>query len=557
MSTGSQLALVVDGRPRCRYVGELLDAAMQHTGCGLGALIVPACNTRDTAVGARLATRLASAIVGFEFGCLALLGRFMPVLRRRLGGRESPRPDLRARCAQYIELDDATKPVFDRPPELVLVLGKWLPRQLRVALPASAMVLQLEVGDEAALGLAGFDSCWRGRDDTPVRLYRVHLADDRRELLVDGHNRTKRLFALNQSAAWDRALSLLRSQLPDPAAAAVLESPAALGELVPVAPPAWQLLAYPARALVRGLRLTAQQLAGRRRWSVAIYRQNAPGTSFGAAAPVEAAPAGTFHADPLLFRDPASGIACCFVEEMDEASGRAHIAVLREHDGIWRRAGVALAEPFHLSFPFVFRFEGTLYMCPETAAAGEIRLYRCTDFPLGWEFETVLMRGVSATDTVIVPHAGRWWMLTNLDRAQAPDHQSELHVFHAASPLADNWEPVRGNPVRVDCRGGRNGGVEIVDGRIWRFGQVQSFDAYGHRLHRYELVRLARDGYQEVLRAAIDPPADSGSSGIHTCSSIDGWVAVDLLGATAARSLPASFSTRPTRTSGRCTDTNT
>lgn len=79
-------------------------------------------------------------------------------------------------------------------------------------------------------------------------------------------------------------------------------------------------------------------------------------------------------------------------------------------------------------------------------------------------------------------------MPTNLDCADCPDHQLELHLFHADSPLSTDWQAVSGNPVKVDCRGGRIGGMETVNGRIYCFGQVQSFDAHGAGLNRYQLM---------------------------------------------------------------------
>ena len=57
------------------------------------------------------------------------------------------------------------------------------------------------------------------------------------------------------------------------------------------------------------------------------------------------------------------------------------------------KIGIALIEEFHLSYPYLFEFKDDLYMCPETGEKGEIRLYKCIDFPLKWVFHktTLLM----------------------------------------------------------------------------------------------------------------------------------------------------------------------
>src|SRR5690606_17588263 len=136
---------------------------------------------------------------------------------------------------------------------------------------------------------------------------------------------------------------------------------------------------------------------------------------------------GGYHADPMLYWHESSKSAYCFVEEFDQEAGKAHIAVLKEEPSGWRRLGVVLEEPFHLSFPFLFEHAGVLYLCPEGSASRTITVYRCADFPMRWVPRAVLMRGVSAADTMIFPRQGRWWMLTNIDRGAFPDHQSELH----------------------------------------------------------------------------------------------------------------------------------
>lgn len=537
----TRLAIVIDTRSPPPSLGELLEALERERGLRPALLVMPAADANVLPSEARLAGAVASRLADLERSCARLAARLRPDLARRIGFRDPCASDGRSRFERVVELPADDGPALDVRPDLVLVFGQWLPRPVLDACPPTAAILQVELGShpEQGLGLAGFEECWSGTDCTPVRLSRVHAADGSREVLVEGRNRTKRILSLNQAAAWDRASSILLAQLASPVGLAGTpgraRAEARRPEPTPSSASLARLAAYPLRLAGRAGRLVVHLLAGRRRWTVAIYPNAAPDRRAGPPADVEAAPAGTYHADPILYRDPGSGRAYCFVEEVDMALDRGHIAVLSESGGRWRREGVALAEPFHLSFPFLFRFDGALFMCPEAGQSGEIRVYRCTSLPLGWELEAVLMRDVSATDTMLFPHAGRWWMLTNLDRGARPDHQSELHVFHADSPLATDWQPVAGNPVKVDCRGGRNGGLEVVDGRIFRFGQVQGFDAYGQGLNRYEITRLDVGSYEEELRESIAPPAGTRASGLHTLSVIDGWMAVDLLGASHAR----------------------
>ena len=121
--------------------------------------------------------------------------------------------------------------------------------------------------------------------------------------------------------------------------------------------------------------------------------------------------------------------------------------------------GIALEDDFHLSYPFVFECDGDLFMCPETHARKDIRLYRCREFPLKWELEIILMNNVDAADTSIFKKDGKWWMFTNLCSARIGDHNSELHIFSSTDLLKGHWTPHSMNPVIFDAERGRNGGL--------------------------------------------------------------------------------------------------
>ena len=87
-----------------------------------------------------------------------------------------------------------------------------------------------------------------------------------------------------------------------------------------------------------------------------------------------------FQADPFLFSH--GGRTWMFFEDFPHATRKGVIAVCEidasGHPGAPR---VVLEEPFHLSYPFVFEHDGEIYMLPETAAAGCIRLYHADPFP--------------------------------------------------------------------------------------------------------------------------------------------------------------------------------
>ena len=160
-------------------------------------------------------------------------------------------------------------------------------------------------------------------------------------------------------------------------------------------------------------------------------------------------PPGRYFADPFVIE--RDGRTYCFVEDYVHARGKAHITVLEYRSGVATELGSCLDEPFHLSFPFVFEYEGQLYLCPEASASRSVRLYRCTEFPLRWELARVTLSGFPALDTLLFERQGRWWLLTCRFADTNDPFGSELHVFHAESPLSEQWQPLPGNPVTVFC----------------------------------------------------------------------------------------------------------
>ena len=43
------------------------------------------------------------------------------------------------------------------------------------------------------------------------------------------------------------------------------------------------------------------------------------------------------------------------------------VAVSADRGLTWQHLGIALDEPWHLSYPFLFRWEGEVYMMPEAS----------------------------------------------------------------------------------------------------------------------------------------------------------------------------------------------
>jgi hypothetical protein len=237
-------------------------------------------------------------------------------------------------------------------------------------------------------------------------------------------------------------------------------------------------------------------------------------------------PDGHFLADPFVVTDDRQR-SYVFAEDYDFGTRRGAISVYRLLPDRAEEVGAAIVEPFHLSFPFLFRVDGVLHMCPESSKNRDIRVYECVEFPLRWRLKSILMKDVSAADTMLLEWHGKWWMLTNLDRAGLGDHSYELDVFWADGPLSQNWTPHPRNPIVIDPDHARNGGLLSIEGELHRVCQHQGFNVYGEGVSIRRITRLDETDYTETLVARIGPKF--GALGTHHLHSDDHYSVHDRL----------------------------
>lgn len=238
-------------------------------------------------------------------------------------------------------------------------------------------------------------------------------------------------------------------------------------------------------------------------------------------------PPGYYRADPFVVSH--EGRTIVFAEEFSNASQLGHIMAMEVlPSGETVDLGRCIEEPFHLSFPYVFKWKEQWYMCPESSESRQIRVYRCLDFPLRWELDTVIQDGVAACDTVLFERDGLWWMLSNLDSSGTnTEFCSELHLFWADSPLSQDWHSHPLNPVICDGRSARNGGLLIEGDRIFRVAQAHAYGVYGKSHSVYEITTLTQTAYAETLAHRNQPPQDIVGS--HHLSTNGEWTVSDSL----------------------------
>ncbi len=228
-------------------------------------------------------------------------------------------------------------------------------------------------------------------------------------------------------------------------------------------------------------------------------------------------PADRAWADPVAFE--RDGRHYIFFEEILSATNRGHISVMElGRDGTASEPRRVLERPYHLSYPFLFEHEGTLYMMPESGENRTIELYRCTEFPHRWEFVHNVMEGVRAYDATLLHRDGRWWLFVTLVETEGSSSWDELFIFSADSPLSRTWTPHAGNPVISDCRNARPAGPIFEHrGAFYRPSQDSS-GRYGRGFNLCRIDRLDGESYREEIVSQALPEWDSDLVATHTFS---------------------------------------
>ncbi|KAJ7268242.1 hypothetical protein O6H91_Y399300 [Diphasiastrum complanatum] len=205
-----------------------------------------------------------------------------------------------------------------------------------------------------------------------------------------------------------------------------------------------------------------------------------------------------FVADPFLYLQGRKMYV--FFETKNAMTSQGDIGVAESVDDgtTWQYLGIALDEEWHLSYPFVFEFDGQIYMMPEGSKNGDLRLYQALEFPLQWRLAKVLIHK-PMVDATMLEYDGSFWIFGSDFHRFGAQKNGELEVWHAGNPLGP-WKQHKRNPVHNGDKsmGARNGGRPFThDGQLYRFGQ-DCGDTYGRRLRVFQVQTLTKDKYAET-----------------------------------------------------------
>lgn len=234
----------------------------------------------------------------------------------------------------------------------------------------------------------------------------------------------------------------------------------------------------------------------------------------------------SFLADPFgLWHD---GRLYLFAESYDYRTQRGTIVVFVLDDTfnvIEQRT--VLAEPWHLSYPFVFKAENEIWMLPEAYKSGKLTLYRATNFPWQWKQVPEFSFPSAAIDASPFFAEGCWWMFYTPPKPRAA--RTSVLMLARADHLMGPWQNIIEQPVRQDKSGARMGGTPFMHKGNVILPTQDCSQTYGGALRLLEIPPADLGMSEFSSGALLQAPASSApfTDGLHTLSAVGNITLID------------------------------
>lgn len=229
-------------------------------------------------------------------------------------------------------------------------------------------------------------------------------------------------------------------------------------------------------------------------------------------------------ADPFLFTE--NGTTYLFAELYDKKEERGKLGY-----AVFQGAGfspwkVIISEPYHLSYPNLFRFQDDIFMVPESNESRSLYAYRAVEFPDRWEKCAPIVSDRRLVDTTFLSENGAHWMFSY--EIEPADHKR----LYRCSILPDgtvglkDWECLS-----CDDASARPGGNFFSDHGDWIRVSQDCKDDYGAGLVFSRVIECSAQRYAEQPFLHLSP-ADVKINkrfvtGLHTYNANESMEVID------------------------------
>jgi len=184
---------------------------------------------------------------------------------------------------------------------------------------------------------------------------------------------------------------------------------------------------------------------------------------------------------------------------------------------------------YHLSYPYIFKENGDIFLMPETSENNRLELYKCINFPDKWELYSTAFEGEKVADAFFYDDDNNQkWLFINKQVNLNTGFANELFIYKVGTLKLENLEPHKLNPVIINSQKARNGGAIFkYEDEIYRPSQTNIEGVYGRALNINKIEKLTIDEYIEKDIVTVYPNFHKGLISMHHLHQSDKLFVID------------------------------
>lgn len=232
-------------------------------------------------------------------------------------------------------------------------------------------------------------------------------------------------------------------------------------------------------------------------------------------------------ADPILI--DYDDKTYLFYEAFHKNKGRIEVVEVYP-DCTFSKPSVLLESEGHFSYPFVFNIDNQWYMIPETSDQNKVVLYKATEFPFKWDYQSVLLYE-KAVDSTILKTMENTYLLTFLihegnERVTPKIYKINNNLTNVIDGIKElEWSEID----ELNSRGA--GPFFIHNDEFIRPAQANNDYEYGNNIIFYKTF-VDHDIYKETYVGSLIPENVKAKkwwfNGLHTYTVSNRFEAIDI-----------------------------
>ncbi len=237
-------------------------------------------------------------------------------------------------------------------------------------------------------------------------------------------------------------------------------------------------------------------------------------------------PKNEFWADPFMIEE--AGSIYVFFENYSYITKKGKISCGKIVDNNITDITDVLELDYHLSYPYIFRENGEIFMMPETNENRRLEIYKCITFPNKWELYSTAFEGEIISDAHFYnDDENQKWLFLNKG-TESTKSDLELYIYKIDSLKLEVVESHKQNPVIINSKTARNGGsIFKYNNQLIRPSQYNADGIYGRGLNLNKILKLTIDEYKEENKLRVMPNFHKGLIGIHHLHQADNLFVID------------------------------